>query len=102
MATSKTKGTNAKIKELTGVKAEKISTEDLKTLQTAVSNMNQAFIELGRLTASQHSRSHQLAGLQDEFEKLRIDLGKTYGSEDINIQDGTINYKEDVETNKED
>ena len=83
-------------------KPENVTDEDLKKLQTAVSNMNQSFIELGRLTASQHSRLHQLAGLQDEFEKLRVELGTTYGSEDINIQTGKINYKEDVEADKKD
>jgi hypothetical protein len=30
--------------------------------------------------------------MQSEFEK-------TYGTADINIQDGTINHKEDVKTN---
>ena len=102
MATSKTKGTNAKIKELKGIKPEKITDEDLTKLQAAISNMNQSFIELGRLTASQHNRLHQLAGIQDQFEVLRTELQKEYGSDDINIQDGTIKYPENGEVNKED
>ena len=81
-------------------KVENVTAEDLKKLQTAVSNMNQAFIELGRLTAAQHNRSHQIAGLQDEFEKLRIEMETTYGSNDINIQTGKINYNKDVEIDK--
>jgi len=98
MATTKTKGTSKKIKELKGIKPEKVSNEDLQKLQTAVSNMNQAFIELGRLTASQHSRSHQIAGMQDEFDLLREEMRTSYGSDDINIQDGTIKHEDNVET----
>ena len=92
MATTKVKGTNAKIKELKGIKPEKVTNEDLTKLQAAVGGMNQSYIELGRLTASQHNRMHQLAGMQDEFELLRAEMQKTYGSDDINIQDGTIKY----------
>jgi len=93
------KGTNAKIKELKGIKPEKISAEDLGKLQTAVSKINQTYIELGRLSASQHSSLHSLAGLQDEMMVLQNDVEKTYGTNDVNIQDGTINYEEDVKAN---
>ena len=92
MATTKEKGTSKKIKELKGIKPEKVTNEDLTKLQAAVGGMNQSYIELGRLTASQHARMHQLAGMQDEFELLRAEMQKTYGSDDINIQDGTIKY----------
>ena len=73
-----TKGTNAKIKELKGIKPDKISAEDLGKLQTAVSKINQTYIELGRLSASQHSSLHSLAGLQDEMMVLQNDVEKTY------------------------
>ena len=64
MATSKTKGTNAKIKELKGIKPEKITDEQLKKVQ-------------------------------EQFEK-------EYGTLDININDGTINYEEDGKADKKD
>ena len=35
---------------------------------------------------------HQLAGVRDELAALQIDFEKEYGTFDINIQDGVINY----------
>ena len=102
MATSKTKGTNAKIKELKADKPEKITSEDLTKLQTAVNNVNQSYLELGRLAATQHNQLHNLAGIQGEITMLQEEMKKTYGSDDINIQDGTIKYPENGEANKED
>ena len=40
MATTKTKGTNSKIKELKGAKPEKITDEQLKKVQNTVNNLN--------------------------------------------------------------
>ena len=102
MATSKTKGTNAKIKELKGIKPEKITDEDLTKLQAAISNMNQSYVELGRLSAAQHNQLHNLAGMQDQLIALREEMKKSYGSDDINIQDGTIKYPENGEAYKKD
>ena len=45
---------------------------------------------------------HQIAGLRDELALLQTEFDKEYGTFDINIQDGTINYKEDVEADKKD
>lgn len=94
-----TKGTNTKIKELKGIKPERVTQEDLKNLQKSVSDLNQAYIELGRVTSRQHNQMHQIAVSQDEFEVIRKQLKSTYGVDEINIQDGTIHYKGDVEVN---
>ena len=102
MATTKVKGTNAKIKELKGEKPEKVSAEDLQKLQSTINNVNQSYIELGRLAAAQHNQLHTLAGMQDNIVSLQEEMKKTYGSDDINIQDGTIKYPENGEVNKED
>jgi hypothetical protein len=37
--------------------------------------------------------------LQEQLNKMQVDFEKTYGTADINIQDGTINHKKDVKTN---
>ena len=95
----KKSSTTAKIKELTGVRSEKITDEDLIRLQTAISNMNQSYVELGRLSAAQHNQLHALAGMQDQLGVLREEMKKSYGSDDINIQDGNINYPENGQTN---
>ena len=45
---------------------------------------------------------HSIAGFRDSLTLLQSEFEKDYGTFDINIQDGTINYKEDVEADKKD
>tara|TARA_R110001606_G_scaffold380594_1_gene541200 strand:- start:38 stop:340 length:303 start_codon:yes stop_codon:yes gene_type:complete len=94
MATSKTKGTNAKIKELKGIKPEKITDEQLKKVQDTVNNLNRSQLEIGSMELKKHEIMHKMAGLRDELTVLQSDFEKEYGTFDINIQDGIINYPE--------
>jgi len=96
------KRTNAKIKELKGIKPEKITDEQLKKVQDTVNNINRAQLEIGSVELKKHEMMHQIAGLRDELTLLQTEFDKEYGTFDINIQDGTINYKEDVEADKKD
>ena len=102
MATTKTKGTNSKIKELKGIKPEKITDEQLKKVQDSVNNINRAQLEIGAMELKKHEMMHHIAGLRDELTVLQGEFEKEYGTFDINIQDGTINYPENGEANKED
>ena len=103
MATSKTKGTNAKIKELKGVKPEKITNEQLKKVQDTVNGINRAQLEIGSIELRKHEMMHNIASLREELTSLQAEFEKDYGTFDINIQDGVINYpKENGEVNKED
>ena len=103
MATTKTEGTNAKIKELKGIKPEKITDEQLKKVQDTVNNINRAQLEIGSVELKKHEMMHNIAGLRDELTLLQGEFEKDYGTYDINIQDGVINYpKENGEANKED
>ena len=96
------KGTNAKIKELKGIKPEKITDEQLKKVQNTVNNLNRAQLEIGSMEVKKHEIMHQIAGLRDSLTVLQKDFEKEYGTFDVNIQDGTINYPENGEVNKED
>ena len=49
MATTKVKGTSKKIKELKGVKPEKITDEQLTKVQNTVNNINRAQLEIGSI-----------------------------------------------------
>ena len=103
MATTKTKGTNSKIKELKGTKPEKITDEQLKKVQDTVNNINRAQLEIGSIELRKHETMHSIAGLKDELTLLQGEFEKDYGTFDINIQDGTINYpKENGEADKKD
>ena len=103
MATSKTKGTNAKIKELKGIKPEKITDEQLKKVQDTVNGINRSQLEIGMIEIQKHEMMHNIASLRDSLTVLQSEFEKEYGTFDINIQDGTINYsKENGEADKKD
>ena len=84
-------------------KAEKITDEQLKKVQNTVNNLNRSQLEIGSMEIKKHEMMHQIAGLRDELTVLQTEFEKEYGTFDINIQDGMINYpKENGETNKKD
>ena len=102
MAKTKIKGessTTAKIKELTGVKPEKITDEQLNKVQGTINEMNKFQLEIGSIEAQKHKLLHHVAGLRDELTLLQGEFEKEYGTFDITIQDGTINYGDDVKAN---
>ena len=50
-----------------------------------------------------HQILHYIAGTNDELAVIQNELEKDYGTYDINVEDGTINYaKENGEVNKKD
>ena len=99
MATTKVKGTSKKIKELKGIKPEKITEEQLSKVQDTVNNINRAQLEIGSVELKKHELMHNIAGLREALTLLQKEFEKEYGTFDINIQDGTINYEEDGKTN---
>ena len=106
MAKTKTKKENSttkKIKELTGVKPEKVTDEQLTKIQSIVDRINQTHMNIGQLEARKHQALHFIAGANDELSLLQNELNEEYGTNDFNIQDGTINYPpENGEVNKKD
>ena len=103
MATTKLKGTSKKLKELKGIKPEKITNEQLEKVQDTVNNINRSQLEIGSMEVKKHELMHSIAGLRDELTLLQTEFEKEYGTFDININDGTINYEEENgEVNKED
>ena len=102
MAKIKTKSTSKKIKELKGIKPEKITAEQLEKVQNTVNGINRAQLEIGSIELKKHEMLHQIAGLRDELTLLQGEFEKDYGTFDINIQDGTINYSENGEADKKD
>ena len=103
MATTKTKGTNAKIKELKGIKPEKITDEQLKGVQDLINNINRSQMELGQMETKKHAMLHNISMLQEGVGKVRDEFEKEYGTADVDIQTGIINYPtENGEADKED
>ena len=93
------KGTNAKIKELKGIKPEKITDEQLEEIKKLINSINRGQLEVGAMELQKHENMHGVTILRGELEVLQNKLEKEYGTIDINIQDGTINYPENGEVN---
>ena len=90
------KNTSAKIKELKGIKPKKITDKQLKKVQETVNSLNRSQLEIGSIELKKHEMMHNVAGLKDKLTVLQSEFEKDYGTFDIDIQDGTINYKDDV------
>ena len=78
-------------------KPEKITDEQLEQVQKLVNNINRGQLEVGAMELQKHENMHAITGLRKDLEVLQNELNKEYGTVDINIKNGTINYKEDVE-----
>ena len=101
--TKKESSTTTKIKELTGVKPEKISEDQLKKVQTNINEINKFQLEIGSIETQKHQLLHHVVTLRDELGALQAEFQKEYGTYDIDIATGTINYpKENGETDTED
>ena len=83
-------------------KPEKVTNEELNKIQTLVGDMNKGQFNLGNLELQKHRILHAIGLLQDQFVKVREELKKEYGSDDVNIETGVINYNENGEADKKD
>ena len=84
-------------------RAEKITDEQLKKIQTSVNGINRAQMEIGQIETRKHELLHNVAVLNDGLTLMKSEFEKEYGTIDVNIQDGTINYPPDNgETDKKD
>jgi hypothetical protein len=84
-----------KKEEVVDLKPEKISDEQLQKVQQVVNAMNRGQMDLGMIETRKHKLLHDVAAVQEQLTVMQGEFEKEYGTFDINIQDGTINYKED-------
>ena len=83
-------------------RAEKVTDQQLERMQKAVSGINRTKVELGAIEMQKHSLLHAVNEMQSLLQELQQEFTKDYGTTNVNIQDGSIKYEEDVEANKED
>tara|TARA_R100000734_G_C3252936_1_gene53908 strand:- start:56 stop:328 length:273 start_codon:yes stop_codon:yes gene_type:complete len=76
-------------------KVEKISDEHLKDIQEKVNIVNNLQYNIGKVEAQKHNLLHELALAQNKIIEMQDVLKKEYGTNDINIADGTINWEKD-------
>jgi len=83
----------AKRKTKKAEKATKITNDELNKVQSIINNINRAQLEIGGFESKKHTLLHHVSMMQEELNKMQGEFEKTYGTSDIDIQDGTINYK---------
>ena len=88
-----------KKEKIVDLKPKQVTKEQLDRIQNSVNSLNRSQLEIGSIELKKHELLHNIAGLRDELTSMQVELEKEYGTFDINISDGTINYpKEDVKT----
>ena len=76
-------------------KVEKISQEHLDKLLAIVNKINSLQFNIGRTEAQKHKLLHDLALGNDTVTLMQDKMMEEYGSYDINLKDGTINWPKD-------
>ena len=88
-------------------KPEKITDSQLNKVQSTVRTMDSVTMELGKISVQKYSTLKGLEKIQIELDNLREEFIKEYGTDNINIHDGTIAFEnpnppENGETDKKD
>ena len=84
-----------KKEKMKDLRAAAIKDEQLKEVQSTVAAINKLQFEIGQMEAQKHSALHALFQGNQKLNELQDSLKEEYGTNDINIQNGTINYKDD-------
>jgi len=71
---------------------EKVSKEHLDEMLAIVNKINALQFNIGRLEQQKHKILHELALGNDTISTVQDKMMKEYGSYDINLTDGTINW----------
>ena len=77
------------------LKPEVISKDQLERVQNIVSAVNKLHADIGKIEAQKHNLLHTLAQGNDQLNEVQEEIRKEYGEVNINIQDGTIEYKDE-------
>ena len=91
------KNTTKKIKELKSDKPTKISNEHLSKMQEIINNLNRGQMEIGSLETRKQGLLNHVVSFQNDLASLQEELSKEYGTVNINIQTGEINYDEQTD-----
>jgi|SaaInl85LU_5_DNA_1037374.scaffolds.fasta_scaffold16091_5 vacuolar-type H+-ATPase subunit D/Vma8 len=67
----------------------KITEEQLKQLQEQEGKKNAIKHDIGLLETQKHALLHAFANIQEEQDKLKVQLEEEYGKINVNLQDGT-------------
>ena len=88
-----------KTPKVANLRKDKISDEQLQRMQSLVKAISTTQNDIGVTETRKHNLLHQVFELQDLLTKLQGEFQIEYGTTDISIADGSINYKEDEQAN---
>mgnify|MGYP003132856022 CR=1 FL=1 len=73
-------------------RVKKISEEHLKEIQQTVNKLNGLQFNIGKIETQKHMQLAEFKVTQDLIAELQMKLQKEYGTFDVNLEDGTINW----------
>jgi len=79
---------------------EKVSKEHLDEMLAIANKINALQFNIGRLESQKHKLLHELALGNDTISMVQDKMMKEYGSYDINLTDGTINWPKENKDEK--
>ena len=79
---------------------EKVSKEHLDEMLAIANKINALQFNIGRLESQKHKLLHELALGNDTISMVQDKMVKEYGSYDINLTDGTINWPKENKDEK--
>ena len=97
-----------KVVDLSPERPEKISENQLARLQSTIKTIDQLTTDVGRMEVQKYGLMKAMENVQTRIEAIRKEMQGEYGTDNINIQDGTILYpenpnpEENGETDQED
>ena len=89
----------AKKEKVIDLKSEKITDEQLKEVQDTVNSINRSQLEIGNIELKKHEMLHGMAALREKLVSLQKEFEKDYGTFDVDIQTGKINYPDNGKAN---
>ena len=73
-------------------KPEKIEEQELAMIQSMIKTIEQLTNEIGQIEVRKHALMKAMENVQTRLEGQRAAMQTKYGTDNINLQDGAINY----------
>jgi hypothetical protein len=73
-------------------KPTKIEEQELAMIQSMIKTIEQLTTEIGQIEVRKHALMKAMEGVQTRLEGQRASIQTKYGTDNVNLQDGTISY----------
>tara|TARA_R100000655_G_scaffold95194_1_gene137006 strand:- start:4 stop:291 length:288 start_codon:yes stop_codon:yes gene_type:complete len=83
-------------------KPETVTNEELNKIQNLIDAANRSQMQVGAMELQKNNLLNQVNAIQNQITLFRNEIQKNYGTDDIDVQTGKINYNKDEQANKKD